>query len=153
MEKAKGIVTEIVTKTAKSGKDYWFVTIGGVKMLFFDSKITEFLDKEIEVEYDIKTDDKGTTFMGRIPGSSKPSGGAPPKRGTSPEELKQKAIDMKLRTKSFILSYAKDLVVARRKEVGISADGNTPEDIVKEMDVYIKYMLGLVAGNIAELKD
>jgi hypothetical protein len=148
MEKAKGIVTEIVTKTAKSGKDYWFVTIGGVKMLFFDSKITEFLDKEIEVEYDIKTDDKGTTFMGRIPGSSKPSGGAPPKRGTSPEELKQKAIDMKLRTKTMIFAYAKDIVIANHAQRQLGYD---PEALVKEMDVYIKYMLGLVNNNIKEL--
>jgi hypothetical protein len=147
MEKAKGIVTEIVTKTAKSGKDYWFVTIGGVKMLFFDSKITEFLDKEIEVEYDIKTDDKGTTFMGRIPGSSKPSGGAPPKRGTSPEELKQKAIDMKLRTKTMVFSYGKDAASH------LHPQGTPKEEYWATMDFLITKMLEKCAGNIAELKD
>ena len=149
-EKAKGIVTKIEKFTSKAGKDYYFATIGGVRMLFFDSKIADYQDKEIEVEYTEKTDDKGTTFMGNFPGQAK-TGGAPMKRGSSPEELKQKAIDMKLRTKTMIFSYAKDLVIAFKH--GPTGDkAMTAEEITKEMDVYIQHMLKLVAGNIKELE-
>jgi hypothetical protein len=147
-EKAKGVVTKIVPKESKAGKKYWFVTIGGVEFLFFDAKIVDFDQKEIEVEYTIKTDEKGTTFFGNFPGVQRTAGGgAPPKRGTSPEELKQKAIDMKLRTKTMVMSYAKDLVISRNG----GALTLNPDEVVKEMDVYIQYMLNKVAGNIKEL--
>jgi len=149
-EKAKGIVTKIEKFTSKAGKDYYFATIGGVRMLFFDSKIADYQDKEIEVEYTEKTDDKGTTFMGNFPGQAK-TGGAPMKRGSSPEELKQKAIDMKLRTKTMIFSYAKDLTIANQPPGGNGHPPRLPEEACKEMDVYIQHMLKLVAGNIREL--
>ena len=147
-EKAKGIVEKIDKKTSAAGKDYFFATIGGVKFLFFDKKIEDTLNTEIEIEYTTKTDDKGTTFFGNFPGQAK-TGGAPVKRGASPEELKQKAIDMKLRTKTMVMSYAKDLVIANR--LGPEVISVTADDICKEMDVYIQYMLKLVAGNIREL--
>ena len=147
MEKAKGVVSKIDKRTSKAGKDYYFATIGGVDFLFFDSKILDYLDKEIEIEYTQKTDDKGTTFFGNFPGQAKTGGGAP-KRGSSPEELKQKAIDMKLRTKTMIFSYAKDLVIENKASSGVRRD---PTEITAEMDVYIQYMLKLVANNIKEL--
>lgn len=147
MEKAKGIVTSVEKKVSAAGKDYFFAIIGGVKFLFFDKKIEECKDKEIEVEYTIKTDDKGTTFFGNFPGQAKSGGGAP-RRGSSPEELRQKAIDMKLRTKTMIFSYAKDLVIARKAGL----DALNAEGICIELDIYIKHMLNLVAGNIKELE-
>jgi hypothetical protein len=146
-EKAKGLCTKIEKKTSAAGKDYYFATVGGVRMLIFDNKIEDYQDKEVELEYTIKTDDKGTTFMANFPGAAKTGGGAPPKRGTSPEELKQKAIDMKLRTKTMVMSYAKDLVISRNG----GALTLNPDEVVKEMDVYIQYMLNKVAGNIKEL--
>lgn len=148
-EKAKGVCTKIEKKTSAAGKDYFFATIGGVKMLFFDKKIEEYLNKEIEVEYTIKTDEKGTTFFGNFPGQAKSGGGAP-KRGVSPEELHFKKIDAKIRTKTMIFSYAKDLVIAN----GFSGDKAAipPDAICKEMDVYINFMLGKVANNIKELE-
>ena len=147
-EKAKGLCTKIEKKTNAAGKDYYFATVGGVRMLIFDKKIEDYQDKEVELEYTIKTDDKGTTFMANFPGAVKSAGGGAPRRGTTPEELKQKAVDMKLRTKTMIFSYAKDLVLHRE-----GAKLLNPEEICKEMDVYIQHMLKLVAGNIAELKD
>jgi len=149
-EKAKGIVTQITEKTSAAGKNYYFATIGGVKFLFFDSKIKDYLDKEVEIEYTEKNDDKGTTFFGNFPGAARSGGGGAPKRGSSPEELKQKAIDMKLRTKTMIFSYAKDLVIANR--LGPEVISVTADDICKEMDVYIQYMLKLVSNNIKELE-
>uniref|UniRef100_A0A6M3J0N8 Uncharacterized protein n=1 Tax=viral metagenome TaxID=1070528 RepID=A0A6M3J0N8_9ZZZZ len=149
-EKAKGIVTLIEKKTSAAGKEYFFATIGGVRMLFFDKKIEDCIDKEIEVEYTEKKDEKGITYFGNFPGQAK-TGGAPMKRGSSPEELKQKAIDMKLRTKTMIFSYAKDLVIAFKH--GPTGDkAMTAEEITKEMDVYITFMLNKVANNIKELE-
>jgi hypothetical protein len=148
MEKAKGLCTKIEKKTSAAGKDYYFATVGGVRLLIFDKKIEDYQDKEVELEYTIKTDDKGTTFMANFPGAAKTGGGSAPRKGTTPEELKQKAIDMKLRTKTMVFSYAKDIVLANCDPRGT----RDPEAICKEMDVYIKYMLGLVAGNIKELE-
>lgn len=145
-EKAKGVCTAIEKKTSAAGKDYYFATIGGVKMLFFDSKIMEFKDKEIEVEYTVKTDEKGTTFFGTFPGQSKSSSAAP-RRGTAPEELKQKAIDMKLRTKTMIFSYAKDMVISGR-----AGKPFTAAEVIPEFMEYIKTMLTDVANNIKELE-
>lgn len=146
-EKAKGMVTAVEKKTSAAGKDYFFATIGGVKFLFFDSKIQEKLNQEIEIEYTTKVDDKGTTFFGNFPGEAKPQGGSP-RKGSSPAELKQKAIDMKLRTKTMIFSYAKDLVLANHH----TQSQVDPEAICKEMDIYINHMLKLVANNIKELE-
>ena len=143
-EKAKGIVTKIEKFTSKAGKDYYFATIGGVRMLFFDSKIADYQDKEIEVEYTEKTDDKGTTFMGNFPGQAK-TGGAPMKRGSSPEELKQKAIDMKLRTKTMCFSYGKDAANH------LHPQGASKEEYWVTMDFLITKMLEKCAGNIKEL--
>ena len=147
-EKAKGLVESVEKKASAAGKEYFFAVIGGVRMLFFDSKIQDMLNKEIEVEYETKTDEKGTTFFGRFPGSAPKTGGAP-KRGSSPEELKQKAIDMKLRTKTMVMSYAKDLWIANHKQNEMGCD---PKEICAEMDIYINHMLGKVAGNIKELE-
>lgn len=148
IEKANGIVTKIEKKTSQAGKDYFFATIGGVRFLFFDKKIEECQDKEIEIEYTEKTNEKGTTFIGNFPGATKTGSGAL-KRGLSPEELHFKKIDAKLRTKTMVMSYAKDLWIANHKQ---NEMGTEPEASCKEMDVYIKYMLGLVAGNIKELE-
>ena len=148
MEKAKGIVTKIEKKTTAAGKELTFATIGGVRFMFWDKKIADYQDKEVEIEYTTETNEYGTTFKGNFPGQAK-TGGAPMKRGASPEELKQKAIDMKLRTKTMCFSYGKDLVIAFNRPEALP---RTPEEIIKEMDVYIKYMLGLVAGNIRELE-
>ena len=146
MEKAKGIVTQIEKKTSQAGKDYFFVTIGGIRFLFFDKKIEDCLDKEIEVEYTTKTDDKGTTFFGNFPGAAKTGGGSPMKRGSSPEELKQKAIDMKLRTKTMCFSYAKDAANH------LHPQGMTKEEYWATMDFLIGKMLEKCAGNIRELE-
>lgn len=147
-EKAKGLVTAVEEKMSAKNKPYFFATIGGVRMLFFDAKIKDCLNTEIEVEYTVKTDDKGTTFMGSFPGAAKSSGGAPPKRWTSPEELKFKAIDAKLRTKTMIFSYAKDLTIANFEKDSVRSS----DAICKEMDVYITFMLNKVANNIKELE-
>ena len=144
MEKAKGIVEKIEKKESKAGKDYFFATIGGVKFLFFDKKIEDMLDKEIEIEYTEKTDDKGTTFFGNFPGQAK-TGGAPMKRGASPEELKQKAIDMKLRTKTMCFSYGKDAASH------LHPQGTPKEEYWATMDFLITKMLEKCAGNIKEL--
>ena len=144
-EKAKGIVSKIDKKTSAAGKDYFFAHIGGVKFLFFDKKIEDFLDKEIEIEYTIKEDDKGTTFFGNFPGQAKTGGGAP-RKGTSPEELKQKAIDMKLRTKTMCFSYAKDAANH------LHPQGATKEEYWATMEYLIQKMLEKCAGNIKELE-
>jgi hypothetical protein len=145
-EKAKGVVTKIVPKESKAGKKYWFVTIGDVEFLFFDAKIVDFDQKEIEVEYTIKNDEKGTTFFGNFPGVQRTAGGGtPPKRGASPEELKQKAIDMKLRTKTMCYSYAKDAANHLHPQVA------SKEEYWATMDFLIQKMLEKVAGNIKEL--
>jgi len=143
MENAKGIVTKIDKKTSAAGKDYFFATIGGVKFLFFDKKIEDFLDKEIEIEYTEKMDAKGTTFFGNFPGAAKTGG--TPKRGSSPEELKQKAIDMKLRTKTMCYSYAKDAASH------LHPQGTSKEEYWATMDFLIQKMLEKCAGNIKEL--
>ena len=148
MEKAKGVVTSVKKFTSKKGNDYWRAIIGEVEFLFFDSKIADCEGQEIEIEYTIKTDDRGTTYSGNFPGSGRPTGGGFQKKGTSPEELKQKSIDMKLRTKTMIFSYAKDLVISNHGDSG----SRIPESVTAEMDVYIQHMLKLVAGNIKELE-
>ncbi len=144
-EKAKGLVTSIEKKTSAAGKDYFFATIGGVKFLFFDKKIEECKDKEIEIEYTTKQDDKGTTFFGNFPGQAKSSGGGAPRARTSPEELKQKAIDMKLRTKTMCIAYAKD------GANHLHPQGASKEEYWATMDFLINKMLEKCAGNIKEL--
>jgi hypothetical protein len=146
-EKAKGVVTAVDEKISAKNKPYWFATIGGVKMLFFDARIKDCLNKEIEVEYDAKVDDKGTTFIASFPGTAKSGGGM--KRGPSPEELKFKAIDAKLRTKTMIFSYAKDLVIANHAK----DTDYTPAKTCEELDVYINHLLNKVANNIKELEE
>lgn len=145
-EKAKGIVTKIEKKTTSAGKEFYFATVGGVRLMIWDKKINDYLDKEVELEYTTETNEYGTTFKANFPGAAK-QGGAP--RKMSAEELKFKAIDAKLRTKTMIFSYAKDIVIAN---AGTTAP-LSPNAICKEMEVYITFMLGKVAGNIAELKD
>jgi len=145
-EKAKGVVTKVDKKTKKDGSgSFYIVTIGGVEMLFFDSKIEGMIDQEVEVEYSISSNGK---FIGSFSGASRPSGGgAPPRRGSSPEELKLKAIDMKLRTKTMIFSYAKDIAT--------SIHGHDPvqKDVFWiTMDYFITRMLEKCANNIKELE-
>jgi hypothetical protein len=144
IEKAKGVVTHVEKKTSAAGKDYFFATIGQVKFLFFDSKIQEKLNQEIEIEYTTKVDDKGTTFFGNFPGQAKTSSPAP-RKGSSPEELKQKAIDMKLRTKTMCFSYGKDAANH------LHPQGTTKEEYWATMDFLITRMLEKCAGNIKEL--
>jgi hypothetical protein len=152
MDKAKGIVEKIEKKTSAAGKEYYFATIGAVRFLFFDQKIAEYEGKEVEIEYEIKTDAKGTTYWGRFPGAAKPAGTAAGiRRGMSPEELKQKAIQIKITAKTMCFSYAKDLVIAK---LAANPDELPPstEQITKELDAYIKFMLGLLVGNMKELE-
>ena len=144
MEKAKGTVTNIEKKTSAAGKDYFFATIGGVKFLFFDTKIADCQGKEIEIEYTTKTDEKGTTFFGNFPGQAKTA--SPIKRGLSPEELKFKAIDAKLRTKTMCFSYGKDAANH------LCSEGTPKEEYWATMEYLITNMLKMVSGNIKELE-
>jgi hypothetical protein len=144
-EKAKGIVTHVEKKTSAAGKDYFFATIGQVKFLFFDKKIEESLNKEIEIEYTTKVDDKGTTFIGNFPGQAKSSSPAP-RKGSSPEELKQKAIQTKISAKTMIFSYAKDAANHLHPE------GTPKEKYWETMEFLINNMLAKVANNIKELE-
>jgi hypothetical protein len=144
IEKAKGVVTAVEKKTSAAGKDYFFATIGQVKFLFFDSKIQEKLNQEIEIEYTTKVDDKGTTFFGNFPGQAKTSSPAP-RKVSSPEELKQKAIDMKLRTKTMCMSYAKD------GAIHLTHDTVTMEEYWRIQEYLFNKQLEKFSNNIKEL--
>jgi hypothetical protein len=140
-EKAKGEVTEIKEIPKKDGSgSFYAIKIGGVEMLFFDSKIKDYLHKEVEVEYYLKND----KYFGSFPGAK--SGGAPLKRGTSPEELKLKAIDIKVRTKAMLMSYAKD------SAMHCLPAGTKEETFGKTMIYFFNEMVEKFKNNMEELK-
>lgn len=145
-EKAKGVVQKIDKREKKDGSgSYWIVTIGGVEFMFFDAKIADKLDEEVEIEYFVSSQGR---FIGNFPGSERPQGGG--FRKGSPEDLKFRKIDAKIRTKTMCLAYAKDIAIAYIRR---NSEDVTPEKAWTIIEYLSNHMLRTVERNIKELED
>jgi len=144
-EKAKGLVQKVDKREKRDGSgSFWIATIGGVEFMFFEPKIQEFLDQEIEIEYYVSS---GGKFIGNFPGSAKPSSGGGFRKG-SPEDLKFRKIDAKIRVKTMCLAYGKDLALAY-----IQKEDVPPEKAWTIIEFFSNNMLRTVERNIKELED
>jgi hypothetical protein len=113
-------VEEITTKTKKDGNPFWLVKSGNTTYMCFDSKIKEMLGKEVEVYVTSKETENydGTRGMAHYINLPKPKANYAKQQQANPDAM--------------ILSYAKDIVVAKMQ---CSTETKTIEQLGSEVKV------------------